>query len=141
MIKMTPSEFLKSVDQLENKDFEKLTERLNDPVSLRLMHACIGIGTEAGEVQDLFKKRIMYGKNVQVSDFVDELGDLLWYIGVACNTLGISFEEVMEKNYKKLSVRYGKTLTYTDEAAINKNKEAEKTAQNEEDYSKKSGAW
>lgn len=128
---MKPNEFLESVDKLENKDFDKLTERLNDPVSLRLMHACIGIGTEAGEVQDLFKKRIMYGKDVQVSDFVDEIGDLLWYIGVACNTLGVSFEEVMEKNYKKLSVRYGKDLTYSDKSAIIKNKELEKKAQND----------
>jgi NTP pyrophosphatase (non-canonical NTP hydrolase) len=128
---MKPSDFLKSVDQLENKDFDKLIERMNDPTSLRLMHACIGIGTEAGEVQDLFKKRIMYGKTVQTSDFVDEIGDLLWYIGVACNTLGISFEEIMEKNYKKLSVRYGKDLTYSDKAAIIKNKELEKKAQNE----------
>lgn len=127
---MKPNEFLESVDKLENKDFDKLRERMTDDTSLRLMHACIGIGTEAGEVQDLFKKRIMYGKDIQVSDFIDEIGDLLWYIGVACNTLGISFEEIMDKNYKKLSTRYGKSLTYTDEAANNKNKELEKKVQN-----------
>lgn len=128
---MKPNEFLETVDQLENKEFDKIRERMTDPTSLRLMHACIGIGTEAGEVQDLFKKRIMYGKDVQVSDFVDEIGDLLWYIGVACNTLGISFEEIMDKNYKKLSTRYGKDLTYSDKAAIMKNKELEKKAQND----------
>lgn len=128
---MKPNEFLESVDKLENKEFDKLRERMSDETSLRLMHAMIGIGTEAGEVQDLFKKRIMYGKTVQTSDFVDELGDLLWYIGVACNTLGISFEEVMDKNYKKLSVRYGKSLTFSDKAAIIKNKDLEKKIQNE----------
>jgi NTP pyrophosphatase (non-canonical NTP hydrolase) len=128
---MKPSDFLKTVDLLENKNFDKLRERMADDTSLRMMHAMIGIGTEAGEIQDLFKKRIMYGKNVEVSDFIDEIGDLLWYIGVACNTLGISFEEVMEKNYKKLSVRYGKDLTYSDQSAIIKNKELEKIAQNE----------
>jgi NTP pyrophosphatase (non-canonical NTP hydrolase) len=95
------------------------------------MHAVIGIGTEAGEVQDLFKKKIMYGKEIQTSDFIDEIGDLLWYMGVACNALGFSLEEVMEKNYKKLSVRYGNSLTFSEERAIVKNKEAEKRAQNE----------
>jgi NTP pyrophosphatase (non-canonical NTP hydrolase) len=128
---MNPKEFLYSVDKLENKQFEKLAARMQDPNTLRLMHACVGIGTEAGEIQDLFKKKVMYGKDVQTSDFIDEIGDILWYIGVACNTLGVSFEEIMEKNWKKLSVRYGKDLTFSEEAAIIKNKELEKKAQNE----------
>ncbi len=125
---MTPSKFLETVDILENKDFAKLTERMSDPVNLRLMHASIGIGTEAGEIQDLFKKKVIYGKEVEVAKFVDEIGDILWYLGVACNTLGVSFDEVMEKNWKKLSTRYGDK--FSEAAAINKNKEAEWTAMN-----------
>jgi len=128
---MNPNEFLKSVDKLENKQFDKLKERMSSETNLRLMHAIVGIGTEAGEIQDLFKKKVMYGKDIDRSAFVDELGDIMWYIGVACNTLEISFEEIMEKNWKKLSVRYGKDLTYSDTSAIIKNKELEKAAQNE----------
>jgi NTP pyrophosphatase (non-canonical NTP hydrolase) len=128
---MKPSEFLKSVDQLENKEFDKLKARMSDELNLRLMHACIGIGTEAGEVQDLFKKKVMYGKEIQTSDFVDEISDLLWYMGVACNALGITLEEVMKKNYAKLTTRYGLSLTFSEERAIVKNKELEKKAQNE----------
>jgi NTP pyrophosphatase (non-canonical NTP hydrolase) len=125
---MTPSKFLETVDILENKDFVKLAERMADPINLRLMHASVGVGTEAGELQDLFKKKVIYGKEVEVSKFVDEIGDLLWYLGVACNTLGVSFDEVMEKNWKKLSTRYGDK--FSEAAAINKNKEAEWTAMN-----------
>src|SRR5271165_2755964 len=127
---MNPNEFLKSVDKLENKQLDKLKERMSSETNLRLMHAIVGIGTEAGEIQDLFKKKVMYGKDIDRSAFVDELGDIMWYIGVACNTLEISFEEMMDKNWKKLSVRYGKDLTYSDTSAITKNKDLEKKAQN-----------
>lgn len=135
---MTPSKFLETVNILENKDFTKLIERMSDPVNIRLMHSSIGIGTEAGEIQDLFKKKVIYGKEVEVSKFMDEIGDLLWYMGVACNTLGISFEEVMEKNWKKLSTRYGDK--FSEAAAINKNKEAEWTAMNNDKVEKPQGS-
>ena len=35
-----------------------------------------------------------------------ELGDTMWYVAQACMALGISFEEVIETNVKKLEKRY-----------------------------------
>jgi NTP pyrophosphatase (non-canonical NTP hydrolase) len=35
-----------------------------------------------------------------------ELGDLMWYVAQACMALEISFEEVLERNVKKLEKRY-----------------------------------
>jgi NTP pyrophosphatase (non-canonical NTP hydrolase) len=137
---MNPSKFLETVDILENKDFKKLIERMSDPVNLRLMHASIGVGTETGELQDLFKKKVLYGKEVEVSKFVDEIGDILWYLGVACNTLGVSFDEVMEKNWKKLSTRYGDKLQFTEEAALNKDKNKEWQAMNNDKVEKSQGS-
>lgn len=126
---MNPTEFLKSVDTLENKQFDKLKERFVQEENIRLSHAAIGLCTEVGEFQDLLKKKLMYGKEIEKSKLVDELGDILWYFGVACNVLGVSFEEIMEKNWKKLSTRYGEKLQFSENAAINKNKEAEWKAQ------------
>lgn len=126
---MNANEFLKSVDLLENKEFSKLKERFVQEENIRLLHSGIGLCTEVGEFQDLLKKKVMYGKDIEKSKLVDELGDILWYFGVACNVLGVSMEEVMEKNWKKLSTRYGDKLQFSENAAINKNKEAEWKAQ------------
>jgi len=128
---MKPSKFLETVEILENKQFETISKRLQDPETVRLFHSFIGLTTEVGELQDLFKKKVLYGKEIEKDKIVDELGDVMWYLGVACNALGVSLEEVMEKNWKKLSTRYGDKLQFTEQAALNKNKEAEWKAMND----------
>jgi NTP pyrophosphatase (non-canonical NTP hydrolase) len=35
-----------------------------------------------------------------------ELGDILWYIAQACIALDISFEEIAQMNFEKLTARY-----------------------------------
>lgn len=125
---MNSNDFLKTVDLLENKDFEVLAARIvSSTENVRLLHAAIGACTEVGELQDLIKKKVIYGKEIDKDKLVDELGDVLWYLGLACNALGVSMEEVMDKNWKKLSTRYG--TKFSEQAALNKNKEAEWEAQ------------
>ena len=35
-----------------------------------------------------------------------ELGDIMWYVAQATQALGVSFNEVIERNVKKLEKRY-----------------------------------
>jgi NTP pyrophosphatase (non-canonical NTP hydrolase) len=35
-----------------------------------------------------------------------ELGDICWYLAQACMALDITFEEILQMNYEKLSARY-----------------------------------
>ena len=35
-----------------------------------------------------------------------ELGDVMWYVAQACMALDVSFDEVVERNVKKLESRY-----------------------------------
>jgi NTP pyrophosphatase (non-canonical NTP hydrolase) len=37
-----------------------------------------------------------------------ELGDIMWYVAQATQSLGISMEEVLDTNIRKLSKRYPK---------------------------------
>ena len=94
----------------------------------RLVHAVIGITGEAGELASQTQKSVYYGKELDVKNIKEELGDLLWYISLLCNTLGLSLEDVMEANQKKLSERYPDK--YTDFLAdeVNRNREAEADA-------------
>jgi NTP pyrophosphatase (non-canonical NTP hydrolase) len=94
--------------------------------TFRLLHASIGITTESGELADLLKKHIFYGKPLDTVNAVEECGDLLWYVALACDALGVTIGEVMERNIAKLRTRYPDK--FTSDAAINRDLEAERRA-------------
>ena len=134
---MNPSEYVKNVLKTESNDFEAILGRLTaagkpvalesgDGNALRLLHAAIGINTEAGEVIDLVKKQAFYGKQVDRLKFIDELGDLMWYTALALDSLGGSFEEVFERNIAKLKARYGEK--FSESAALNRDAAREDAA-------------
>ena len=106
----------------ESNDYGVIYSRLSPtghvtgdtPRALRLLHAAMGITTEAGEFVDPLKKHIFYGKELDTENLKEELGDLLWYIGIACDTLGVTVREVMEANIAKLRKRYPEQFTEED---------------------------
>lgn len=88
------------------------------PDNCNLLHAAIGIATEGGELLDALKKTIFYGKELDSVNLKEELGDLMWYIAIACESLGTSIEEVCKININKLRARYPEK--FTSDAAINR---------------------
>lgn len=89
----------------ESRDMFAIRERL-EPNVIRLLHAGVGLATEAGEFVDVVKKHIFYGKPLDLTNLREEVGDVLWYLAVACDALGTSFEAEMERNISKLRSRY-----------------------------------
>lgn len=81
-----------------------------------LVHMAIGVSGEAGELLDAIKKRVIYRKVLDVSNVVEELGDLEFYMEGIRQGLGITREQCLEANIAKLEVRYN-GLKYSDEAA------------------------
>ena len=76
------------------------------PEQANLWHMATGIGGEAGEVEDVIKKHVIYQKPLDVENVKEELGDLLFYMSNLMQSVGLSFEEVLQHNVDKLSVRY-----------------------------------
>jgi NTP pyrophosphatase (non-canonical NTP hydrolase) len=64
----------------------------------------LGLTSEAGEVAGKWKKFIRDGK-LDKGSFVDEVGDVLWYLTQLASSAGISLEELAQANYDKLSKR------------------------------------
>jgi NTP pyrophosphatase (non-canonical NTP hydrolase) len=83
-------------------------------VTSQLLHAQMGIITELGEFSSPLKKRLIYGQMLDVTNMVEECGDMLWYISLALNALGVSMEECMEENIAKLKIRYPEKFTEKD---------------------------
>lgn len=105
---MNAYEYLANVLKTESKPTGEMIERLvdNEAKPMRLLHSALGMCTEAGEFTDVIKKHIYYGKGLDRVNLIEELGDLMWYIAVAADTLDITLEEVMLRNNKKLAARY-----------------------------------
>ena len=71
-----------------------------------LMHAALGLSGEAGEFADCIKKHWVYGQPLDKANAIEELGDLLWYIALACNALDAQLADVAAMNIEKLRKRY-----------------------------------
>jgi NTP pyrophosphatase (non-canonical NTP hydrolase) len=69
----------------------------------------MGVAGESGEVIEKWKKIVAYkdGKvsKEDLAELSKELGDVVWYIAILAHDLGLSFEDIMQLNLKKLADR------------------------------------
>lgn len=81
-----------------------------------MIHMAIGISGEAGELLDAVKKRVIYRKELDRDNVLEELGDLEFYMEGLRQGLGITRQECIDANIAKPGVRY-QGLQYSDKAA------------------------
>lgn len=93
---------------MELNDYQKLAMRTNsnDNFVDGVLNAALGLTGEAGEVADMIKKYVYHGHKLTTNELVKELGDVMWYIALMCDTLGISMDTVANTNIEKLKKRY-----------------------------------
>ena len=75
----------------------------------RLLTASIGLSGEVGEFNDIVKKCVFQGKEMDedvVTHLKSELGDIMWYVAQGCMALGTDIEEIIDINTAKLKDRY-----------------------------------
>lgn len=87
-----------------------------EPGDCNLWHMASCICGEAGELFDAIKKRVIYRKELDRANIVEELGDLEFYLEGLRQEMMITREETLAGNIDKLSARYHK-LTYNDQHA------------------------
>ena len=115
--------YVKGVLRTDNQNFDEIIERMSNPEIIRLLHAAMGLSTEAAEILDAMKKFIFYGKPLDITNIKEEQGDVLWYVALSIDVMKTSFEEIMEGNLEKLRKRYPEHFTNMD--AINRDKDHE----------------
>lgn len=91
---------------------------------INFLHGAIGASGETGELLDIAKKRLVYGKKVDVVHVIEEIGDVLHYLTYMCDAVDITFEECMKANKRKLIKRYGEEFSAT--AALNRDLDGER---------------
>jgi NTP pyrophosphatase (non-canonical NTP hydrolase) len=72
----------------------------------QLANAALGLTGEAGEVAEVIKKHLFHATPLDQDALAKELGDCLWYIGAFATVLGLSMDDIAQRNIDKLRKRY-----------------------------------
>lgn len=122
--KITSENYVENVLRTESPGNSETVARLTEPQTIRLLHAAMGMVTEAAELLDMLKKHIFYGKILDLINAKEEIGDSQWYSGLGIDIIGTTFNEVLTINIEKLRARYPEK--FTEDAAINRNLKLER---------------
>lgn len=71
-----------------------------------IVNACLGLSGEVGEVNDLLKKHLFQGHDLNKEELINELGDIAWYLAEAATALDVDLEDIFIANIEKLRKRY-----------------------------------
>ena len=89
-----------------------------------IQHMLFGMMTELGELVDSYKKHYAYGKELDMINVMEEMGDIMWYWANMCNITGINAEASLQVNIDKLKARYPEK--FNEELAVNRDLERER---------------
>ena len=92
--------------------------RLNTDQMGVVMHAVLGITSEAGEIADAVKKWVAYGREIDKVNLLEEMGDLVHFITMMCVAQGFTLEQVVMANVNKLKERYPEG--FSEQSALNR---------------------
>lgn len=110
---MTPKDYIKSALLTEVKDY---SFKATGGVTPRTEHAVLGLVNESAELLEEIKRVKIYRKKFEKNKMAGDLGDLMWYLALLLDDLGLSFEKVWEANIEKLKKRFPEG--YVKDAAI-----------------------
>ena len=107
-------DFVKQTTSAPSLDYPVFLTRINELEAsganvTQLLTAAFGLTAEAGEFTEVVKKIVFQGKPYSEENTFHmkrELGDICWYLAQACMALDISFDDVLQMNFEKLSARY-----------------------------------
>lgn len=95
----------------DRKGKYRIVKRISDCLRSELepaemLNACLGLSGEVGEVNDIIKKWVFHGHDLDKDELEKEIGDILWYVALMCDSINVRMEDIAKKNIKKLEKRY-----------------------------------
>lgn len=107
-------EFVRQTTSPASSEYSKLSERLTELDAqgadvARLLTFALGASAEIGEAVEIIKKCMLQGKPFNEDakfKILRECSDCFWYFAQFCIAMDVSFEDIMQINYDKLSARY-----------------------------------
>ncbi len=94
---------------MDMNEYQKLALRTaghRESTDKVLTYTALGLTGESGEVAEEIKKVLYHAHPLDRDRLGKELGDVLWYLAVMADGLGISLAQIAEDNIDKLRRRY-----------------------------------
>jgi len=91
---------------------------------IRLVHAVIGLITEADELLNGLMEYVMEGKELDRVNVLEECCDATWYLNLALDSVGFTAADVPRTLIPKLEARYERK--FDAQKALNRNLEVER---------------
>lgn len=111
---------------MDNATYARLASRTapdnNQPLTghqVGLLLAAVGLGGETGEILEIIKKHVFHGHPLDREKLIKEMGDAEWYACYLRGLIGVSLEEVHNKNIEKLAARYPEGF-FSSERSLNR---------------------
>ena len=89
----------------------------------RLLHAAVGVASEAAELMQAVIDHVCGGP-IDKANLLEEGGDLCWYIAEMLNATGQTFSTMLQANIEKLAARYPDG--FTQWSALNRDLDVER---------------
>lgn len=71
-----------------------------------ILNGVLGLGGESGECEDLVKKYLFQGHDLDKERLAKELGDVAWYLAITARGIGYTLEDILRMNLEKRQARY-----------------------------------
>ena len=100
---------LKNIKQYSNmNELEYLNncKRTWNSGDANIEHCSYGLVTESAEIMDMLKKHKFYGRDFNMVNLKEEIGDLLYYVHILCDEIDYPIEQARKDNIIKLQKRY-----------------------------------
>ena len=104
---MRTNDKMGTVRVAEKIDESFSSERITENVDFGgILNACLGLSGEAGKTNDVTKKWIFPDSELDIEHLKKEIGDVMWYVALLCDSFGFDLDEILEMNIDKLKARY-----------------------------------
>jgi NTP pyrophosphatase (non-canonical NTP hydrolase) len=100
------------------EEYQELAMRTANLDKAGMSNVALGLCGEAGEVADIVKKWMFQGHPLDYAKLREELGDVMWYLALACELMDVGLVDIAAMNITKLKARYPNG--FSAEASVNR---------------------
>lgn len=91
---------------MEELEYLEKCKRTWNSGDANIEHCSYGLVTESAEIMDMLKKHKFYGRDFNMVNLKEEIGDLLYYVHILCDEIDYPIEQARKDNIIKLQKRY-----------------------------------